>query len=58
MSDKMITIICIVIPCLVVLAGIGLWFMECAAQEKEMYDRHEKKKRSNDGAMPRRQTEK
>jgi hypothetical protein len=48
MSDKMITIICIVIPCLVVLAGIGLWFMECAAQEKEMYDRHEKKKRSNE----------
>lgn len=47
MSDKTITILCWVIPCLVVIAGIGLWFLEQAAAEAEMYERLKKKKQPN-----------
>jgi hypothetical protein len=48
MSDKTITIISIVLPCLVVVAGIGLWFLEQAAQEVEMWDRDDHWGRKDD----------
>ena len=39
MSNHAITVLCIVIPILCVIASIVLFFFEQAAQEKEMYDR-------------------
>ena len=54
MSDNTINILCWVIPSLAIVAGIGLWFLEQAAQEAEMYDRLKKKKQPNVGDEPRR----
>ena len=42
MSNHAITILCIVIPILCVIASIVLFFFEQAAQEKEMYDRNKR----------------
>ena len=52
MSDNTINILCWVIPCLAIVAGIGLWFLEQAAQEAEMYDRLKKKKQPNGAHKP------
>jgi hypothetical protein len=43
MSNHAITILCIVIPILCVIASVVLFFFEQAAQEKEMYDRKKTK---------------